>query len=187
MDKLSHREVIFLFFHENWPLKMNSFDQYRSPKPKNVAVFFFYADTQTSNQDLQTPSSPTVLHLLQTQHPSPSILPSASSEDSRCTDSPEFDSPSSSKLLAQDTSSGPSPASSPEIAVDHSTASLDSEQEHDGIFLDFSRHRGGDSSHSRDSSQQSVCWHEQDRFHTGYEAFLPPCDSLFNTDITSWY
>ncbi|XP_078798358.1 proline-rich protein 5-like isoform X4 [Oryzias latipes] len=115
------------------------------------------SDTQTSNQDLQTPSSPTVLHLLQTQHPSPSILPSASSEDSRCTDSPEFDSPSSSKLLAQDTSSGPSPASSPEIAVDHSTASLDSEQEHDGIFLDFSRHRGGDSSHSRDSSQQSVC------------------------------
>ncbi|RVE56776.1 hypothetical protein OJAV_G00224360 [Oryzias javanicus] len=112
------------------------------------------SDTQTSHQDLQTPdtSSPSVLHLLQTQHHSPSILPSASSEDSRCTDSPEFDSPSSSKLLAQDTSSGPSPASSPEITMDHNTASLDSE--HDGIFLDFSLHRSGDSTHS---GQQSVC------------------------------
>ncbi|XP_036066160.1 proline-rich protein 5 isoform X3 [Oryzias melastigma] len=114
------------------------------------------SDSQTSNQDLQTPdpSSPSVLHLLQTQHHSPSILPSASSEDSRCTDSPEFDSPSSSKLLAQDTSSGPSPASSPEVTMDHNTASLDSEQEHDGIFLDFSRHCSGDSTHS---GQQSVC------------------------------
>uniref|UniRef100_H2MFI4 Proline rich 5a (renal) n=1 Tax=Oryzias latipes TaxID=8090 RepID=H2MFI4_ORYLA len=65
--------------------------------------------------------------------------------------------PSLASLSPASTTSGPSPASSPEIAVDHSTASLDSEQEHDGIFLDFSRHRGGDSSHSRDSSQQSVC------------------------------
>uniref|UniRef100_A0A3Q1ECI3 Proline rich 5 n=1 Tax=Acanthochromis polyacanthus TaxID=80966 RepID=A0A3Q1ECI3_9TELE len=78
------------------------------------------------------------------------------SEDTRCTGSLMSDSPSSSKVLTQDTSSGPSPSSSPEIAMGHVTESLDSEPEHDGIFLDFSRRCSGGSTHSRDSSRQSV-------------------------------
>lgn len=99
--------------------------------------------------------SPTVPHPLQLQHHSPSILPEPSpGEDTHCTGSLVSDSPSSSKVLPQDTSSGPSPSSSPEIMMDHITESLDSE--HDGIFLDFSRRCSGGSTHSRDSSRQSV-------------------------------
>uniref|UniRef100_A0A3P9NA55 Proline rich 5 n=1 Tax=Poecilia reticulata TaxID=8081 RepID=A0A3P9NA55_POERE len=92
-----------------------------------------------------------------TTSPSPSILPDPSpAEDAHCTDSLEFDSPSSSKVLAQDMSSGPSPASSIEMTADHNTESPDSEQEADGIFLDFLHLCSGDATHSRDSDGQSV-------------------------------
>ncbi|XP_029969470.1 proline-rich protein 5-like isoform X2 [Salarias fasciatus] len=91
------------------------------------------------------------------QHPSPCLLPEPSpGDDTHCSGSLVSDSPSSSKALAQDTSSGPSPASSPEVMADHGAGSLDSELEHDGIFLDFSRRCSGGSTHSRDSSRQSV-------------------------------
>uniref|UniRef100_A0A3Q2D259 Proline rich 5 n=1 Tax=Cyprinodon variegatus TaxID=28743 RepID=A0A3Q2D259_CYPVA len=87
-----------------------------------------------------------------------SILPEPSpSEDAICSGSLElFDSPSSSKLLAQDTSSGPSPASSTEMTADQNTESLDSEQEQEGIFLDFAHHCSGDSTQSEDSDRQSM-------------------------------
>uniref|UniRef100_A0A3Q4G996 Proline rich 5 n=1 Tax=Neolamprologus brichardi TaxID=32507 RepID=A0A3Q4G996_NEOBR len=79
------------------------------------------------------------------------------SEDTHCTGSLEFDSSSSSKVLAQDTSSGPSPSSSPEIMMDHMMEdSLDSEIEHDGIFLNFSKQSSGGSADTRDSSKESV-------------------------------
>ncbi|XP_032446082.1 proline-rich protein 5-like isoform X1 [Xiphophorus hellerii] len=116
-------------------------------------------DTLTSSQDLQLRDndSPSMIHPLKPQQPSPSILPEPSpAEDAHCTDSLEFDSPSSSKVLAQDTSSGTSPASSIEMTADHNTESLDSELEPDGIFLDFSQHCSGDAAHSRDSDGQSV-------------------------------
>lgn len=103
--------------------------------------------------------SPAPLHRLQPQHQSPCLLPEPSpGDDTHCSGSLVSDSPSSSsKALVQDTSSGPSPSSSPEIMMDHATGSLDSElEEHDGIFLDFSRRCSGGSTHSRDSSRQSV-------------------------------
>ncbi|CAN9508211.1 unnamed protein product [Ophioblennius macclurei] len=91
------------------------------------------------------------------QHHSPCLLPEPSpGDDTHCSGSLVSDSPSSSKVLVQDTSSGPSPSSSPEVTMDHVTGSLDSELEHDGIFLDFSRRCSGGSTHSRDSSRQSV-------------------------------
>ncbi|XP_043964027.1 proline-rich protein 5-like isoform X1 [Gambusia affinis] len=116
-------------------------------------------DTLTSSQDLQLQDndSPSMLHPLKPQQPSPSILPEPyPAEDAHCTGSLEFDSPSSSKVLVQDTSSGPSSASSIEMTADHNTESLDSEQEPDGIFLDFSHHCSGDTTHRRDSEGQSV-------------------------------
>lgn len=104
-------------------------------------------DTLTSSQDVQPRDndSPAMLHPLKPQQPSPCILPEPSPGDS----------PSSSKMLAQDTSSGPSPASSIEMTADHNTESLDSEQEQDGIFLDFSHHCLEDSMDSRDGERQS--------------------------------
>ncbi|XP_041832862.1 proline-rich protein 5-like isoform X2 [Melanotaenia boesemani] len=116
------------------------------------------SDTLTSVQEshLRYSDSPTSSPTPPPQHPSPSILPDPSpGDDSHCAGSLEFDSPSSSKVLTQDTSSGPSPASSPDIMMDHITESLDSEQEHD-IFLNLSYHCSGDSTHSRDSNRQSV-------------------------------
>ncbi|XP_015247890.1 PREDICTED: proline-rich protein 5-like isoform X2 [Cyprinodon variegatus] len=117
-------------------------------------------DTLRSSQDLQHRDnhSPALPHLLKPQQPSPSILPEPSpSEDAICSGSLElFDSPSSSKLLAQDTSSGPSPASSTEMTADQNTESLDSEQEQEGIFLDFAHHCSGDSTQSEDSDRQSM-------------------------------
>ncbi|KAM4711741.1 proline-rich protein 5-like isoform 2-T2 [Anableps anableps] len=115
-------------------------------------------ETLTSSEDFQPrDDSPAILHPLKPQHPSPCILPEASpGEDAHCSGSLEFDSPSLSKVLAQDTSSGPSLASSIEMTADQNTESLDSEQEQDGIFLDFSHHCSGDSIHSRDSDRQSV-------------------------------
>uniref|UniRef100_A0A3Q3FMY8 Proline rich 5 n=1 Tax=Labrus bergylta TaxID=56723 RepID=A0A3Q3FMY8_9LABR len=50
----------------------------------------------------------------------------------------------------------PLPASSPEIMIDNVLESLDSEPEHDGIFLDFSRRCSVGSTHSSDSNRQSV-------------------------------
>ncbi len=116
-------------------------------------------DTVTSSQDPQPrdADSPAGIHPLQPQHHSPCILPEPSpGEDTHCTGSLVSDSPASSRVLAQDTSSGPSPSSSPEIMTDHVLESLDSEPEHDGIFLDFSRRCSGGSTHSVDSSRQSV-------------------------------
>ncbi|XP_074481048.1 proline-rich protein 5-like isoform X2 [Sebastes fasciatus] len=105
------------------------------------------SDTVTSSQDPQPGDAdgPAGLLRLQPQHHSPCILPEPSpGEDTHCSGSLVSDSPaSSSRLLAQDTSSGPSPSSSPEIMTDHVPESLDSEPEPDGIFLDFSRHCPG--------------------------------------------
>lgn len=116
-------------------------------------------DTVTSSQDPRPRDADSRAgpHPLQPQHHSPCILPEPSpGEDTHCTGSLEFNSPSSSGVLAPDTSSGPSPSSSPEMMMDHILESLDSEQEHDGIFLDFSRRCSGGSTHSRDSNRQSV-------------------------------
>ncbi|KAM6895874.1 proline-rich protein 5-like isoform 2-T2 [Xenentodon cancila] len=117
------------------------------------------SDTLPSNKDPlpRDSHSPATPHSLRPPQHSPCILPEPSlDEDAHCTGSLEFDSPSSPKVLGQDTSSGPSPASSPEMMMDHTIASLDSEQEPDGIFLNFSRRCSGDSTHSRDSNRQSV-------------------------------
>ncbi|XP_070785216.1 proline-rich protein 5-like [Enoplosus armatus] len=117
------------------------------------------SDTVTSSQDPRPgdANSPAGLHPLQLQHHSPCILPEPSpGEDTHCTGSLVSDSPASSRVLAQDTSSGPSPSSSPEIMMDNILESLDSEPEHDGIFLDFSRRCSGGSTHSIDSNRQSV-------------------------------
>ncbi|XP_070709598.1 proline-rich protein 5-like isoform X3 [Pempheris klunzingeri] len=117
------------------------------------------SDTVTSAADPRPrhTDSPGAPHPLQPQYPSPSILPEPSpGEDTHCTGSLVSGSSASSRVLAHDTSSGPSPSSSPEIVMDHILESLDSEPEHDGIFLDFSQHCSGGSTHSRDSSTQSV-------------------------------
>ncbi|XP_034528908.1 proline-rich protein 5-like isoform X2 [Notolabrus celidotus] len=117
------------------------------------------SDTVTSSQDPQprdseSPAGPLIF--LPQSH-SPCILPDPSpAEDTHCTGSLVSDSPASSRMLAHDTSSGPSPASSPEIMMDHILESLDSEPEPDGIFLDFSRRCSVGSTHSRDSNRQSV-------------------------------
>lgn len=89
--------------------------------------------------------------------PSPSLLPEPSpAEDAHGTGSLLSSCPSSSRVLVQD-SSGPSPSSSPETGPDHVTLdSLDSENEPDGIFLDFSRRYSGSSAHSAGSNRQSV-------------------------------
>lgn len=90
--------------------------------------------------------------------PSPSLLPDPSpAEDAQGPDSLLSSSLSSCRAMVQDTSSGPSPSSSPEAGADHATLdSLDSENEPDGIFLDFSRRYSGCSSHSAESNRQSV-------------------------------
>lgn len=113
------------------------------------------SDTVTSTQDPQPRE--TGSHSLQPRHHSPCILPEPSpGEDTHCTGSLVSGSSASSRVLAQDTSSGPSPASSPDIMMDHVLESLDSEPEHDGLFLDFSGRCSGASTHSRDSNRQSV-------------------------------
>ncbi|XP_065807647.1 proline-rich protein 5 isoform X2 [Labrus bergylta] len=117
------------------------------------------SDTVTTSQDppptdSDSPAGPLPL---QPQHYSPCILPEPSpAEDTHCTGSLVSDSSASSRVLAHDTSSGPSPASSPEIMIDNVLESLDSEPEHDGIFLDFSRRCSVGSTHSSDSNRQSV-------------------------------
>ncbi|XP_017270379.1 proline-rich protein 5 isoform X2 [Kryptolebias marmoratus] len=117
-------------------------------------------DALTSSPDprLRGPGSPASPLPLQTQQPSPCILPEPSPcEDALCAGSLEFHSPSSPRTLVQDTSSGPSPGSSFEIMMmDPNMESLDSEHEQDGIFLDFSYRCSGDSKHSRDSNRQNV-------------------------------
>ncbi|XP_054480562.1 proline-rich protein 5-like isoform X2 [Anoplopoma fimbria] len=113
------------------------------------------SDTVTSSQDplprgADSPAGPDPLLL---QNPSPCILPEPfPGEDTHCTGSLLSDSPASSRALAQDTSSGPSPSSSLEIIMDHVPESLDSEPEHDGIFLDFPRRNSGGS--NPDQNQQ---------------------------------
>ncbi|KAM6961614.1 proline-rich protein 5-like isoform 2-T2 [Tautogolabrus adspersus] len=117
------------------------------------------SDTVTSSHDppptdSDSPAGPLPL---QPQHHSPCILPEPSPvEDTHCTGSLVSDSSPSSRVLAHDTSSGPSPASSPELMIDNLLESLDSEPEHDGIFLDFSRRCSVGSTHSSDSNRQSV-------------------------------
>ncbi|KAK1906396.1 Proline-rich protein 5 [Dissostichus eleginoides] len=101
------------------------------------------SDTVTFSQEPPpgAPDCPASPHPLRAQHHSPYILPEPSpGEDTHCTGSLQSDSPASLRALAQDTSSGPSPASSPEVLRGHVPESLDSEPEHDGIFLDFSKH-----------------------------------------------
>ncbi|XP_076015021.1 proline-rich protein 5-like isoform X2 [Genypterus blacodes] len=92
------------------------------------------SDTEISTEDPRSrdTSSPAGRRLLQPPRHSPCLLPELS------------------------TSSGPSPSSSSEIATDHVPESLESEPEHDGIFLDFSSHCSGGSTYSRDGSRQSV-------------------------------
>ncbi|XP_047430588.1 proline-rich protein 5-like isoform X2 [Mugil cephalus] len=123
-------------------------------------AFVALSDALTSSKDpcSEDADSPSTPHALQPQQHSPCILPDPSpGEDTHCTCSLASDSPSSSKALTQDASSGPSPSSNPEIMMDHIAESLDSEVEFDGIFLDFSRRCSGGSTHSRDSgSRQSV-------------------------------
>ncbi|XP_067438590.1 proline-rich protein 5-like isoform X1 [Thunnus thynnus] len=117
------------------------------------------SDTVTSSQDPQPRDvgSRAGPRSLQPQHHSPSILPDPSpGDDTHCTGSLVFDSPLSSRVLVPDMSSGPSPSSSPEMMMDHILESLDSEPEHDGIFLDFSRRCSGGSVQSRGSNRQSV-------------------------------
>ncbi|XP_026003434.1 proline-rich protein 5-like isoform X2 [Astatotilapia calliptera] len=118
------------------------------------------SDGATSSQKLRTigAGSQAAPHPTQRQQHSPSIFPEPSpDEDTHCTGSLEFDSSSSSKVLAQDTSSGPSPSSSPEMMMDHMMEdSLDSEMELDGIFLNFSKQSSGGSADTRDSSKESV-------------------------------
>ncbi|XP_038594320.1 proline-rich protein 5-like isoform X2 [Micropterus salmoides] len=117
------------------------------------------SDTVTSSQDLRPrdADSPTGPLALQPQHHSPSIFPDPSpGEDIHCIGSLVSDSPASSRVLAHDTSSGPSPSSSSEIMMDNILESLDSEPEHNGIFLDFSRHCSDGSTRSLDSNRQSV-------------------------------
>uniref|UniRef100_A0A8C6L9Z0 Proline rich 5 n=1 Tax=Nothobranchius furzeri TaxID=105023 RepID=A0A8C6L9Z0_NOTFU len=108
-------------------------------------------DPQPKEMDRAALSRP-----LHPQHHSPSILPEPSPcEEAQSAGSLESD--SSPKALAQDTSSDPSSTSSIEIiTMDLNNESLESEQEHDGIFVDFTRHRPGNSTHSRDSNRQRV-------------------------------
>ncbi|XP_068162571.1 proline-rich protein 5-like [Antennarius striatus] len=101
--------------------------------------------------------SPARPYPLQKQHHSPSILPDPSpGSGMHYACSLVSVSSASSRAPALDTSSGPSPLSSPEITMGHNLESLDSEPEMDGIFLDFSRRRSGGSTHSRGSNRQSV-------------------------------
>lgn len=137
--------------------------QYRNVEENQFHLALLCADGATSSQKLRTigAGSQAAPHLTQRQQHSPSIFPEPSpGEDTHCTGSLEFDSSSSSKVLAQDTSSGPSPSSSPEMMMDHMMEdSLDSEIEHDGIFLNFSKQSSGGSADTRDSSKESVAWH----------------------------
>ncbi|XP_020775843.1 proline-rich protein 5-like isoform X2 [Boleophthalmus pectinirostris] len=88
--------------------------------------------------------------------PSPSLLPSPSPvEDAHGADSLPSSSPSPSRAMVQDTSSGPSPTSSPEMVMENMLESLDSETEADGIFLNFRRYSGSPT-HSTGSNRQSV-------------------------------
>ncbi|XP_029902352.1 proline-rich protein 5-like isoform X3 [Myripristis murdjan] len=117
------------------------------------------SDGVSSSQDSRLSLGPgDAPHVLQPQQHSPCLLPEPSpGEDTRRTGSLTSDSPSSSsRVLARDTSSGPSLSSSPEIMLDHILDSLDSETEPDGIFLEFSRRCSEGSTYSRGSSRQSV-------------------------------
>ncbi|XP_029317413.1 LOW QUALITY PROTEIN: proline-rich protein 5-like [Cottoperca gobio] len=105
------------------------------------------SDTVTFSQELRPgdADSPAGPHPLQQQHHSPCILPEPS-PGSLVSHSP------ASFREAPDTSSGPSsPSSSSEFMAGHVPESLDSEPEHDGIFLDFSQRCSGGS-----DAQQSV-------------------------------
>ncbi|XP_075968031.1 LOW QUALITY PROTEIN: proline-rich protein 5-like [Anarhichas minor] len=94
-------------------------------------------------------------HPLQPQNHSPCILPQPSpGEDTHCAGSLVSDSPASSRALAQDTSS--SPSSSLEIMTDV-PESLDSEPEHNGIFLDFSRRCSGGSNGQQRHTDAETC------------------------------
>lgn len=147
--------MLFLSFKSNFKLNTNEeAGQQRQQYVSSCIVAIFRSDTVISNQSPhpRAANSRASPHHLQPQHHSPSILP----EPSPGEDIQVWDSPSSARVLAQDMSSGPSPSSSPEIMMDHVLESLDSEPEQDGIFLDFSQRCSGGSTHSRDSSRQSV-------------------------------
>lgn len=147
-------------------------------------------DTVTSCQAPQSrdTDSPTDPYPLQPQHHSPCILPEPfPGENTHCTGSLVSGSPPPPRMLAEDTCSGSSRSSSPGLVMDHILEYLDSEPEHDGIFLDFSQHCSEESRHSRDSSRQSVAWHTQDTLlwcrdkckqcWAPWLTFLPPCDA----------
>lgn len=110
--------------------------------------------TSRAHSDIQPPNQISI----GAADPSPSLLPDPSpAEDAHRAGSLLSSSLSSCRAMVQDTSSGPSPSSSPEMGADHATLdSLDSENEPDGIFLDFSRRYSGCSSHSAESNRQSV-------------------------------
>ncbi|XP_040928300.1 proline-rich protein 5-like isoform X2 [Betta splendens] len=115
------------------------------------------SDIMTSGQNHQSrdPDSPMEPHPLQPQHQR--ILPEPSpGEDAGCPGSLVAGSPPPARLLAEDACSTSSRSSSPGLGMDHVLEYLDSEPEHDGIFLDFSRHCSEESLHSRDGSRQSV-------------------------------
>lgn len=110
----------------------------------NLVELLVPSDTVTSTQDPDLRDAG-----LQLQHHSPCLLPDPSpGDDTNCTDSLVSDSSLSFRVLTHDTSSGPSPPSSPDITMDLTLESLDSESEQDGIFLDFTQ--------SAHSSRQGV-------------------------------
>ncbi|XP_034018967.1 proline-rich protein 5-like isoform X2 [Thalassophryne amazonica] len=124
--------------------------QENSPNKLLDVTADLYTDPVTSChtprlKDANIPGSP--VHF-QVQQPSPCLLPELSSGE----DAHTADSPSSPRGLPHDTSSSPSPSSNPEIMMDHTQESLDSE--HDGIFLDLSRSCSGGSISS--GNRQSV-------------------------------
>lgn len=121
---------------------------------KFIILHVAYSDTLTSSQDTQTGKK--CPHAVQSQHPSPCILPEPSpGEDTPCTGSLVSACSVSSRVLTQGLSPGTSPPSSLDNAMDHVLESLDSESEHNGIFLSFG-HSSGGSEHSGGSQRQSA-------------------------------
>ncbi|XP_056878979.1 proline-rich protein 5-like [Takifugu flavidus] len=99
-----------------------------------------HTDTVTSSQAPQ-PSE-------KCPHPSPCILPEPFPGEAMHSTGSLV-----SRVLTGGLSSGTSPPSSPENATDHVQESLDSDSEHNGIFLNFSGHCSGDSVDSRGSNR----------------------------------
>ncbi|TNM91324.1 hypothetical protein fugu_019704 [Takifugu bimaculatus] len=105
-----------------------------------------HTDTVTSSQAPQP--SEKCPHPVQSQHPSPCILPEPFPGEAMHSTGSLV-----SRVLTGGLSSGTSPPSSLENATDHVQESLDSDSEHNGIFLNFSGHCSGDSVDSRGSNR----------------------------------